>query len=340
MASAGERRRDGVPFTAKRDGFPSVLREMKIVGVRDIAESVREFSLLPADGKRLDSFTAGAHLECEVRLPDDRMGMRAYSLTNAPDENRVYRIAVARSDTGRGGSTFMHMLHVGGTIRVGSPRNDFPLLLTAPHTLLIAGGIGITPILAMARALSHAGRPFQLHYVGRHRAAMAYIDEIEAMPGASIVFDGGDPAHGLDIPALVADGREGRHLYVCGPRAMIEAVLAAAKSTGWAQRQLHFELFGADLPQAGDRPFTVEFARRGVSAIVPAGRTILDLMEELGLDPLFDCRRGECGICVTDVIEGEPDHRDMNLSEREKKAGNLICTCVSRAKGDRLVLDI
>ncbi len=310
---------------------------MRVVEAAQRAEAVREFALAPADGQRLDGFSAGAHVECEVRLPNGRSGMRAYSLVNAPGETGVYRIAVALSGDGRGGSRFMHSLGAGDPIRVGSPRNDFPLVTTATETLLIAGGIGITPILAMARALG--GRGAEIHYAGRHRAAMAYADEVAAMPGARLVCDGGDPAKGLDLNALVAGPREGRHLYVCGPRPLIAATLAAAKAAGWPDARLHFELFGADDPRAGDRPFTAVFARSGKTAEVPVGRTILEVMEEIGLDPLFDCRRGECGICVTDVIDGEPDHRDMNLSEREKRAGKLICTCVSRARGERLVLD-
>lgn len=168
---------------------------------------------------------------------------------------------------------------------------------------------------------------------------MAYADEIEALPGARLIADGGDPSKGIDLAVLLGDVRPGRHLYVCGPRPLIEAALAAAKSAGWTERQLHFELFGAEAPLSGDTPFTVEFAASGKVAVVPVGKTILDVMEEEGLDPIFDCRRGECGVCIVDVLSGEPDHRDLNLSEREKSSGNLICTCVSRAKGDRLVLN-
>lgn len=316
-----------------------VLREMKVAEIRQVAEAIREFSLVPLDGRPLEDFSAGAHVECEVLLPDGRVATRAYSLTNAPDDTVAYRVAVARADAGRGGSTFLHALEAGTTIRVGSPRNDFPLSMSANETLLIAGGIGITPILAMARALNHAGRPFELHYVGRRREVMAFAAEVEAMPGAKLVFDEGDPAKGLPLPTLLAMPRLGRHLYVCGPRPLIDATLAAAKAAGWPPASLHFELFGADGPQAGDKPFTVEFVRSGKSAEVPVGRTILDVMEELGLNPIYDCRRGECGVCIADVIEGEPDHRDMNLSEREKQAGKLICTCVSRARTARLVLD-
>ncbi len=315
------------------------LREMKIAGIRDVARDIREIELVPVDAAPLDNFSAGAHIECAVILPDGSPGLRAYSLVNAPGETDRYRVAVARSADSRGGSAFMHRLEVGGTLQVGRARNDFPLLLSASQSLLVAGGIGVTPILAMARTLAHTGRPFQLHYVGRERALMAYADEIEAMDGASVVTDGGDPAQGLDLAALLKDPPPACHLYVCGPRPLIEATLAAARAAGWTDRQLHFELFGGEAPLSGDRPFTVEFALSGQSAEVGVGQTILDVMEELNLDPIFDCRRGECGVCVVDVISGELDHRDMNLSEREKGAGKLICTCVSRAKGDRIVIN-
>ena len=313
---------------------------MKVARIRQVAETIREFSLMPVDGRPLEDFTAGAHVECEVTLPDGRTALRAYSLTNAPGDTEAYRVAVARADAGRGGSTFLHALNEGATINVGSPRNDFPLSMSANETLLIAGGIGITPILSMARALSHAGRTFELHYVGRRREVMAFAEEVEALPGATLVFDQGDPAQGINLSSVLAMPRLGRHVYVCGPRPLIDATLAAAKAAGWPPAAIHFELFGSDGPKAGDTAFTVEFARSGKSAEVTVGRTILDVMEELGLNPIFDCRRGECGVCIADVLEGEPDHRDMNLSEREKQAGKLICTCVSRARTARLILDI
>jgi vanillate O-demethylase ferredoxin subunit len=310
------------------------------VEVRQVADAVREVALAPLDGRPLESFSAGAHVECEVRLPDGRAATRAYSLINAPDNVSAYQIAVALADPGRGGSAFVYQLEVGVTVRVSTPRNDFPLAMSASESLLIAGGIGITPILAMARALARGGRPFELHYAGRQRSAMAFADEVEAIPSATLVCDGGDPARGLQLATILAMPRLGRHLYVCGPRPLIEATLAAAKGAGWSPATLHFELFGADGPKRGDKPFTVEFVRSGKSAEVGVGRTILDVMEELGLNPIFDCRRGECGVCVADIIEGQPDHRDMNLSNREKQAGKLICTCVSRATSERLVLDI
>ena len=312
---------------------------MKVIAIRQVADAIREFALAPLDGRPLENFTAGAHVECEVRLPDGRAAKRAYSLVNGPRDHDAYRIAVAKSVSGRGGSAFMHAVRTGQAIRVEAPRNDFPLLLNAVDTVLVAGGIGVTPILSMARQLGHTGLPFALHYAGRHRDAMAYMDEIQAIPGASIVCDQGDPARGLDLKRIVDQPAPGKHLYVCGPRPLIEATLDATTLAGWAKSNVHFELFGADGAQSGDRAFTVEFARSGRRAEVPVGKTILEVMEDIGLQPLFDCRRGECGICVADVIDGIPDHRDMNLSEREKSSGKLICTCVSRAAGTHLVID-
>lgn len=312
---------------------------MKVIAIRQVADAIREYTLVPLDGRPLDGFTAGAHIECEVRLPDGRAARRAYSLINGPRDCDAYHIAVAKSVAGRGGSAFMHAIEIGLAIRVETPRNDFPLVLNATETVLVAGGIGVTPILAMARQLRHAEMPFAVHYAGRHRQAMAYVDEIEGIPGASIVCDQGDPSKGLELARVVERPAPGRHLYVCGPRPLIEATRAAATAAGWEQSNVHFELFGADGAQSGDRSFTVDFARSGFRAEVPVGKTILDVMEENGLQPLFDCRRGECGICVADVLQGIPDHRDMNLSEREKASAKLICTCVSRAAGDLLVLD-
>lgn len=314
------------------------LRDMRVDSILDVADGIREISLVSDDGSPLDSFSAGAHIQCEVMLADGKLALRAYSLVNEPGDLASYRIAVAKSPESRGGSIFMHSLVPGDNVRVGRARNDFSLQLSASQSLLIAGGIGVTPILAMARTLGHTGRPFSMHYAGRDRSVMAYVDEAEKRHGAHVVTDGGDPSRGLDLAAIVRDPPTSGCLYVCGPRPLIEATLAVARSSGWANRQLHFELFGGEAPQSGDTPFTVEFTLSGKSALVPVGKTILDVMEELDLAPIFDCRRGECGVCVVDVLSGDPDHRDMNLSEREKASGKLICTCVSRAKGDRIVL--
>ena len=157
-----------------------IFREMRVEGIVDVAAGIREISIAPLDGEPLDSFSAGAHIECEVTLADGKQGLRAYSLVNAPGDAACYRIAVALSADSRGGSIFMHSLKLGEAIRVGRARNDFPLQLSVSESLLIAGGIGVTPILSMARTLGHTGRPFRMHYAGRDRSVMAYVDEAEA----------------------------------------------------------------------------------------------------------------------------------------------------------------
>ncbi len=311
---------------------------MVVAQTRWVAETVRELRLRPAGPGFVADFAPGAHVECQVTLPDGTTALRAYSLLNAPQDRDGYVIAVARGSGG--GSLFLHGVDEGTRLVVGAPRNDFPLSDEADAHLLLAGGIGVTPLLAMARALAQRGAAFRLIYAGRHPAAMAYYDEVRAFPGSTVVCDGGDPACGVDLPALFAAPRPGLHAYVCGPRALIEAALAAARVQGWSEANLHFELFAAESARAGDTAFDVVIESTGQVLHVPRDRTILDMLIEAGLDPIYDCKRGECGICVTEIADGTPDHRDMTLSQREKDEGTSLCTCVSRARTQRLVLKL
>jgi ferredoxin-NADP reductase len=219
------------------------------------------------------------------------------------------------------------------------PRNDFALRTGSVPPLLIAGGIGITPLLCMARALAAEDRPFEFVYATRSEEATAYLHEVRAL-GGTVVHDGGDPARGLDLRALLAAPTPGRHLHVCGPRGMVQAVVDTARALGWPDDHVHFELFAGAIEQAGDAAFEVRTLRSGKTLSVPPGQSLLDVLIAAGLDPLYDCRQGDCGVCVIDVVEGVPDHRDHNLSPREKADGKALCTCVSRAKTPHLVLDI
>ena len=317
----------------------AALREASVVGIVSRAAGVTEFAIVPADGGPLAPFSAGAHILCEVELPGGERSERAYSLVNAPGDRDAYRIAVLRDEAGRGGSRFMHALEVGRPLRVSEPRNDFPLAVDASEHLLLAGGIGVTPILAMARELSATDARFAVHYVGQHRDRMSYADELEALPGANVLVDGGDPTRGLDLTALLGGWQSGRHVYVCGPRGLIEAVRSVAERAGWQDDHVHFELFAAEAAHVGDQSFEVELRQSGVRLTILPGASILDEMLAAGLDPLFDCQRGECGLCAVPVLAGVPDHRDINLSKREKESGKVICTCVSRALTPLLVLD-
>jgi ferredoxin-NADP reductase len=315
----------------------TILR-MRVRGIDALTPSIRRVLLEPADARPLPPFDAGAHIDLHVP-GESRVLKRAYSLVNAAANADHYEIAVQLEPASTGGSRWVHTLEPGQELDITAPRNTFTLDDKASESLLIAGGIGITPILSMARALLAAGRPCELHYAARDAALMAYREEVLALPGATCWIDGGDPTRGLPLAATIGAPTPGRHLYVCGPKGLIGAVLAQAKALGWSGSQLHSELFSGTLEATGDAGFEVELAASGMTLSVAADQSILDAMTAAGLDPLFDCRAGHCGVCTTQVIEGEPDHRDICLSASDRAVGDF-CPCVSRARSGRLVLDL
>ncbi len=310
---------------------------LRIQGIRDETDRVRVFELCAPDGGDLPSYSAGSHLTFDL----GDLGTRSYSLIDWPDEAQPerYRIAVQREDTGDGGSMAMHALDVGATLQASEPKNDFPLQTHAEPALLLAGGIGITPLISMATALRSDARPFALHYAARSRGVMAFAGALETAFGEDLICHYDDAAP-LDMTGLMNGLSAGTHLYVCGPKGMIEAAKAAASAAGMPEDHVHFELFTTPVPEAGDQPFEVELASSGQVFTIPVGQSIIEVLEDAGIDLIYDCQRGDCGICQTDVISGEPDHRDVVLSEAEKSEGKLMQICVSRAKSPRLVLDL
>lgn len=313
-------------------------QELVIDSIRDKTDRTREFTLRAADGGALPAHGTGAHVT--IDLGD--LGSRDYSLIDWPQDAGnadIWRIAVQREDEGLGGSQRMHGLAVGDRLNVESTKTDFPLHDHTGPALLLAGGIGITPLISMATALSAAGRPFALEYSARNRAAMAYGAELTEAFGERVHahFDDETP---LDLAALFDGVDPATHLYVCGPKGLIEAARAAANAAGLPDAQIHFELFTTPQAEAGDTAFEVEVASTGQAFTIPPGRTIVEVLEEAGLDLIFDCQRGDCGICQTEVLEGIPDHRDVVLSDSEKAAGKVMQICVSRAKSAKLVLDL
>lgn len=314
--------------------------ELRVERIDQLAPRIRRLQLVAADGGALPGYDPGAHIELHVPGATDGIVLhRAYSLVAPAAGDRCYEIAVQFEEQGSGGSRWVHALGPGDRLLASTPRNHFPLAQDAASHVLLAAGIGITPILCMARALAQQGAVSALHYAARSPAQAAYCAEVEALPNARCWFDGGDPARGMPLAEVIGAPVEGRHLYVCGPKGFIGAVLDAARAAGWDEACLHCELFAGTLDAAGDRPFSVELRRSGITLEVPVGRTVMDAMEAAGLDTMFDCRRGECGICVAQVLEGDVDHRDICLSARERDAGGF-CTCVSRARSARLVLEL
>ncbi|MBI1194916.1 MAG: 2Fe-2S iron-sulfur cluster binding domain-containing protein [Gammaproteobacteria bacterium] len=308
--------------------------------VWDETERVKGFLLVAADGGDLPPFDAGAHLPVTVRDKNGDWVERNYSLLSDPSDLSHYRIAVLAEPEGRGGSMYMHeSLRTGDLLIARPPRNGFPLDIDAAHTILIAGGIGITPLLSMARVLRSSGSSFELHYSARRESDLAFRFEIERLAGAGAHFYASETRGGqrLDLQRILAEPVSGTHVYVCGPFPMIGAVRELAEAKGWAAEQIHFESFGATA-SAHDRPLSVTLAKSGKTVQVPVTSSILDVLLDEGVAVPHRCKRGECSLCVTRVLEGEPDHRDLCLSAEEKK--DSMCVCVSRAKGESLTLDL
>ena len=305
------------------------------------AEDICSLELVSADGAPLPAFAAGSHID--VQLPGGPT--RQYSLCNDPAETHRYLIAVLRDARSRGGSAAVHeRVKVGDTLVISAPKNHFALAHDASSHLLLPGGIGVTPLLCMAERLAHAGADFEMHYCTRSPARTAFRQRIAVAPFASRVafhFDDGEAAQKLDIAALLAAPRAGRHLYVCGPKGFMDAVLGSARAQGWPQAQIHYEFFGADAaPAAGDGGFEVMLASSGRVIKVAPDRSVVQALAEAGVSVATSCEQGVCGTCLTRVIEGEPDHRDLYLTPQEQAANDQFLPCCSRAKSARLVLDL
>ena len=308
---------------------------------------IRRLVLESPTSESLPGFSAGAHVRVRVTLPDGSPDWRHYSLVNtqplpgATCAPMHYEMAIRREDEGRGGSRFVHTLACGDVVQVSMPENDFPLQPGAGPVLLVAGGIGVTPLLSMAAELRAAGRRVRMVYASRSRDQMAYLEQLQILLADDLRLHSDDEAGGpLDAGALLDGCANDEAIYLCGPQPMLDAVLAGAKARGWPPGRVHFELFGAAAPAVGDHAFDVVLAQSGVTHRVAADQSILDCLLAHGEDPMHDCDRGECGVCAVPVIEGEVEHRDYVLSDAEKATHRVIQICVSRARGQRLVLDL
>jgi ferredoxin-NADP reductase len=289
------------------------------------------------EGGAVPQWQAGAHIR--VLLPNG--GDRPYSLMTLPGlPEGTLALGVLREETSSGGSRFMHALKTGDVVRATAPVNNFGLHAGAPPALLFAGGIGITPILSMAAELNARGIPYRLHYAGRAPGLLAFLPQLQTIcpGGLSVHYDSNESR--LDIAAALGDAPAGSHVYVCGPAGMIDAVKAAALANGIPADRIHFELFKAEPAKTPNKPFEVELRSTGQVIKVAAEQSIIQALESAGLDVLYDCQRGDCGVCQCGVIAGVPDHRDVILTDAEKAANNVIQICVSRAKTERLVLDL
>jgi phthalate 4,5-dioxygenase reductase component len=310
------------------------MRTLRVSQARPIAEGIHRFELRDPAGAPLPPFTAGAHVQ--VKTPSGML--RKYSLCNDPAETDRYVFAVKRESIGRGGSAdLIDHVRAGDSLEVSAPENAFELNEKAAAYLFIAGGIGITPILSMVWRAAALGKPFRLYYCTRSPADTAFGEELAAFaPNVTIHHDGGDPDRALDLwPLLEKPTRE--HVYVCGPRPMLEA---ARDMTGhWSRPAIHFESFleAAGVAKPEDAPFEIVLAQSGTRLEVPAGKSILEVMRAHGHDAPSSCEAGTCGTCKTRLLEGVADHRDLVLDDAER--GGHIMICVSRARTRELVID-
>lgn len=305
-------------------------------------EGVLEFVLAGVDGHALPSSCPGAHID--VHVPG--AGIRQYSLLNPDAGGNRYRIAVRKDLSGRGGSRAMHeQVRVGDILTISPPRNLFPLDQEAAYYWLVAGGIGITPLLAMANTLQTLGKPFHLHYCTREAALTPFREEIEAAswrPDVSFIHDAGDPRRGLDVAQLMSGWTPGIQVYACGPAPMLDALLAAG--SGLPDGAVRFERFSAPAAEAlgaDGSQFMVRIFSTGLEIAVPPDKTVLECLREAGVEVETSCEQGVCGTCRVGVLSGVPEHHCYVLTPQERQANDQMMVCVSRARaGEELVLDL
>ncbi|MEJ1156799.1 PDR/VanB family oxidoreductase [Prosthecomicrobium sp. N25] len=311
-------------------------RDARLIATRDLTPDIRLFEIEPAGP--FVAPTPGSHVNVTVRI-GERADMRSYS-TVGPCRDGRWRIAVKRLPESRGGSAYMWTLAPGARMTVSTPGNHFELGRDRPGYLLLAGGIGITPIYSMALALAEAGADFRLLYAVRANRDLAFADDLRARIGTRLETFVDAEGRRVDLSAEIARLVPGGEFYVCGPIGLLEAAKQAWAASGRPADQLRFETFGNSGRYATEA-FTVRIPRLGREILVPANRTLLEALEAAGVEMISDCRRGECGLCALPILaaEGRVDHRDVFFSEAEKAENRKLCTCVSRASGGALVLD-
>ncbi len=303
-----------------------------------VAAGVKLLEIVPADGTR--PYPVGSHLDIAVTV-DGLTDVRSYSLVGERPQAGAYRIAVKHLPAGRGGSAHLHRLEAGAPARVSRPRSHFELNYGRPEYLLVAGGIGITPMVGMADALLRHGRPFRLLYAGHSRGEMPFVAELSDRLGDRLELFVSEDGDRLSLTDEIGRLAEAGELYLCGPQRLREAAQAAWRGAGRPPVRLRYETFASG-GRHEPEPFLVRVHdHEDRELTVPRNRTMLDALDDAGIELMWDCRRGECGLCRVSVlaVEGEIDHRDVYLSDEERAAGRDIITCVSRASGGAITID-
>lgn len=312
---------------------------VRVIEVEQATDTVKRFRFAPLSGEPLPEFSAGAHVVVTMEA-DGRKIKNPYSLIDRSPDGSSYRIGVLRVANSRGGSAYMHERVAPGTeLTITMPVNLFPVNRTGRRHLLIAGGIGVTPIHAMAAELKRQSAPYEIHYAMRSAAHGAFVDELRAEHGSKLKLYRDDQEEVIVMDQILKNQPLGTHLYVCGPEGMIDAILRGGREAGWPEENLHSERF---LAPAGGEPFSVVLRRAGITADVRSDQSLLEAIEEAGVDAPYLCRGGACGQCETEVVscDGSLEHKDHYLTEEEHASGKKIMICVSRLKGRELVLDL
>jgi ferredoxin-NADP reductase len=311
--------------------------EARLTGIEPVARDTNLYTFRRVDGAPLPAYKPGAHID--LHLPNGLI--RQFSLVVPNTEADAYVVGVKRDAASRGGSRYIYdEMKVGDEIRISAPRNNFPLVENAPHVVLVAGGIGITPIWCMAQQLTALGRSWKLHYACRSRDDMAFLATLEKLEPnfRHLHFD--DEAGGkvLDVTAAIAEAPPDTHFYCCGPNPMLKAFEAAAASR--PRDHVHVEYFTAKAEASTTGGFWVELARSGEEYFIPEGKKILEVLFDAGVDVDYSCELGICGACETRVISGIPEHRDSVLSAEEQDSNEKVMICCCGSKTERLVLDM
>lgn len=318
----------------------SALRRVRVSEVESLAEEIKRFRLVDTGGGALPAFSAGSHVIVAMSDGDGRTWKNAYSLIGAPEDTSGYEISVLRAPQSRGGSVFMHeRVEPGTELEITDPLNLFPIARRGRKHILVAGGIGITPFLAMLRELSAQGADFELHYGVRSRARAAFCQYLADAYGARVHLYADDRGEALPLARILREQPLNTHMYVCGPAAMIDWALATGLAAGWPEESLHSEKFTAPPPGSA---FTVKLARSGRDIIVGPQQSILEALEANGIEALHLCRGGACGQCETRALacDGRLQHNDHYLTEEEKASGEKVMICVSRVDGTSVTLDL
>lgn len=313
----------------------------KVNSVRSVGSGIQSYEFLPEAGDEWPAFTPGSHIDVKV----DEKHIRQYSLCNNPADKNRYVIAVKKDEQGRGGSKLLHeTIQPGDVVEIGAPRNNFPLDMGFEHYVLVAGGIGVTPLLSMAYSLQAANKSFELHICARDEAAKPFADDLQDVPFADAIhfyLDNADMQQRFNIETALGRYKNGTALYLCGPGGFMSAVIQTGETLGWPQAAMFSETFAPPKIDASEnKPFEVFLARSKKTLTVPADEFLIDVLHGNGHPVMCSCTQGICGSCITPVLEGVPEHRDAVMSDAERDSNKQMCVCVSRAKSERLVLDI